>query len=180
MRISEEPILADKRHHSQRSQRRRRRFQADLVLGLRQVDGPRFANSDKRLKQTLVAHGLDPADVGVHSLVFRDEVVHVLGVSNRVWYSETSARLLSTVLRHLGQMGHRFVSIPQRAMEALDGTAHVPNLVTMLLAVPSPSSVEPFPNCGTFFHPPSGCAAVRIATGRHCWSTLASLRRLSM
>ena len=165
-------VHIERRHvpHRERSGRRRRKFMAIMAHGLRATKGVKLLGKDKTTRQLLEEHGLPAAELVVHKVVFGEQVVHVIGIPNKLWYCQETTAALRLVMQQMTAVGHRCLSIPQRAIEALGRTGPRPevffDLVLGRALREAPGHREVC--CGNDTHDPTGCFAMRVSTGAGC------------
>ena len=149
---------------------RRRKFMAAIAEGLRSTRGVRVLGKDKATRRLLQEYGLPAAELVVQKVAVGDQVVHVIGIPNKLWYCPETTGALSMVLRRMTDLGHRCLSIPQRAIEALGRTGPRPDVFFDLVlsrALRGPSGHQEI-CCANDTHDPTGCFAIRVSTGAGC------------
>jgi hypothetical protein len=143
---------------------------AIMAHGLRATKGVKLLGKDKTTRQLLEEHGLPAAELVVHKVVFGEQVVHVIGIPNKLWYCQETTAALRLVMQQMTAVGHRCLSIPQRAIEALGRTGPRPevffDLVLGRALREAPGHREVC--CGNDTHDPTGCFAMRVSTGAGC------------
>jgi hypothetical protein len=171
MHVPDNSSHPDKRSHRQRGLRRRRKFQAEIVQGLRSIEGVEYLGKCTRTRAILAEHGLPIGEIGVHRVALRGTVLHVIGISNRLWYSQQHGAL-KTALSRMGARGHRFATIPQRAIEGLLDSPNTSAAMffDMVLHRAIRTDVGELRPCAAknHEHDPVGCFAVALSTGAAC------------
>jgi hypothetical protein len=159
------------RVHRDRKGRRQRKFHSSIVETLRGIEGITFLGKDRRAAEMLGRLGLPPRETTVCRVGIDGRVVHVIGVSNRIWHARDCQSLLDAALKQLKALGHRCATIPQRAVEALphSGFTNSSTFFDLILHRACRDDVMDLEPCRfSPSHDPLGCYAVNISTGRSC------------
>lgn len=169
MLLSNTPFHRVYHPHRDRASKRRRRFLAIIAEGLRSATGCRFLGKDIKTAKLLKRHGIPAEDIGINLVALGDQVLHVVAVPNRFWYCRETSRSLHQAKAAAASQGQRWLMIPQRTIEALASRNDIRPSEFFDLVLHRAMMNGPYDDdCRDRYHDPSGCYAMRLATGAGC------------